>query len=60
MNELKFQLGQRVRLSLSDEEGHVVARAEYEASEPSYFVRYCAGDGRQVEAWWGESALSAR
>lgn len=55
--ELKFKLGERVMLERSDEEGYVVGRAEYSASEPGYLVRYCAADGRQVEAWWGESAL---
>ncbi|MEA3389176.1 MAG: hypothetical protein U9R64_07885 [Pseudomonadota bacterium] len=58
MEGLKFQLGQLVSLKTSGEEGHVIGRAEYEASEPSYYVRYRAADGRQVEAWWGESALS--
>ena len=54
---MKFQLNQRVRLAESDEEGTIIARAEFETSEPSYSVRYKAGDGRQTEAWWGESAL---
>lgn len=58
MDDLKFKLGQHVRLKTSDEEGHVEGRAEYEASEPSYYIRYRGGDGRQIEAWWGESALT--
>jgi len=53
-----FELGQLVKLQRSDEEGEVVGRAEYVASEPCYWVRYLAGDGRQVEAWWGETAIS--
>ncbi len=32
-------------------------RAEFAQDEPSYKLRYKAGDGRQVEQWWGQSAL---
>ncbi len=55
----EFELGQMVRLRTSEEQGHVAGRAEYEAAEPAYYVRYRGGDGRQVECWWGESALIA-
>lgn len=57
MDKLKYSLGQRVSLAESGEEGDVIARAEYQHGEPAYLVRYKAGDGRQAEAWWGESAL---
>ena len=57
MSEMAFLLGERVRLAESGEAGTVIARAQYQTSEASYLVRYRAGDGRQVEAWWGESAL---
>lgn len=53
----KYELGSDVKLQHSDEEGQIIARAEYLYMENSYFVRYMAGDGRQVEHWWGESAL---
>jgi hypothetical protein len=53
-----FELGQLVKLERSSEEGVVTGRAEYATSEPSYYVRYLAGDGRQTEAWWGESAIT--
>ena len=56
--ELKYQLGQVVCLIASDETGEIIARAEYAKSEPSYYVRYKAADGRQVECWWGESAIA--
>lgn len=59
MDELKFAIGQLVKLARSDEEGEVIGRAEYAGAEPSYYVRYRAGDGRQVEVWWAESALTA-
>lgn len=52
-----FELGAMVKIIASGEEGEVIGRAEYESSENSYFVRYKAGDGRAVEAWWNESAL---
>jgi hypothetical protein len=52
-----FDLNQPVKLTLSGEEGHIIARAEYISSAPSYLVRYEAADGRQVEAWWDENAL---
>lgn len=53
----KFELKQVVKMAASEESGVVIGRAEYSASEPSYQVRYLAGDGRQTEQWWGESAL---
>lgn len=59
MNSMRFELNQVVTLIESEEQGIVVGRAEYTNSEPHYFVRYRAGDGRQVEQWWGESALEA-
>ncbi|WP_018266511.1 hypothetical protein [Methylosinus sp. LW4] len=57
--ELKFKLKQIVKLVESGETGTVVGRAEFDYSNPSYLVRYKAGDGRQVESWWTESALAA-
>ena len=54
----KWELGERVSFEQSDECGLVVGRAEYLTSEPSYYVRYQAADGRQVEQWWGQSALT--
>lgn len=55
--EMRFKMQDRVTLKESSETGSIVGRAEYEASENSYLVRYKAGDGRQVEAWWNESAI---
>jgi hypothetical protein len=53
----KYGCATVVRLVLSNEAGVIIGRAEYLESEPSYYVRYKAADGRQVEAWWGESAI---
>jgi hypothetical protein len=54
---MKFDLNQVVTIAPSGEQGSVIARAEYVASEPHYLVRYPSADGRVVESWWGESAL---
>lgn len=39
------------------EGGKVIGRAEYLGREDLYYVRYHAGDGRLVEAWWEDNAL---
>jgi len=54
----KFSLFDKVTIDISNERGEVVGRAEYPASENSYLMRYKATDGRAVESWWNESALS--
>lgn len=53
------ELKDTVKLIESNETGTVIGRAEYTDSANSYLVRYRAGDGRQVEAWWNESAIAA-
>lgn len=58
MNQFKFQLGQQVQIIASGESGEVVGRAEYSTCQNQYFIRYRAGDGRAVEAWWGEDAIA--
>lgn len=55
----KFALNQVVKMRETEEIGTVTGRAEYEHGENSYYIRYKAGDGRQVQAWWGESCLIA-
>ncbi len=59
MSEFKFKLGAIVRLTHSPETGEVIGRSEYTTAENGYLVRYRAGDGRQTECWWGESAVRA-
>jgi hypothetical protein len=59
MRKFAFELGQVVKLADSNETGKVTGRAEYQNAENSYYLRYKAGDGRAVEAWWPESALVA-
>ncbi len=55
----KFEIGQSITVAISSEAGEVVGRAEYSASENTYLIRYKAADGRAVESWWNESALSS-
>lgn len=57
MSQFKFPLKATAKLKHSGESGEIIGRAEYTHSEDMYFIRYQAGDGRQVEAWWGESAI---
>jgi hypothetical protein len=59
MKRFAFELDQQVKLSVSGEAGTVIGRAEYTNSRNSYLVRYKSADGRAVEVWWSEDALSA-
>jgi hypothetical protein len=54
----EFAMNQKVTL-LSGERGHIIGRAEYQHSCPSFLVRYKAGDGRLVESWWVADAMKA-
>lgn len=54
----KFALGQQLQISASGEAGDVIARSESIHNENQYLLRYRAADGRAVQDWWGESALS--
>lgn len=56
---MKFNLAQRVIIDCSDEDGVIIARAEYMHAEPSYLVRYSNGQGVAIEAWWTEQSLRA-
>jgi hypothetical protein len=55
----RFGLGQTVEIIASGERGEVIGRAEYSTCESGCLVRYKAGDGRAVESWWTQSALTA-
>lgn len=57
MGVFKFSLNERVKLVISNETGSVVGRAEYLNYPSQYRVRYLAGDGRQVEDWFGDDAI---
>jgi len=59
VKEFTHEMGATVTLSKSGESGEVVGRAEHELSQDRFLIRYVCGDGRQVEAWWDESAIKA-
>ena len=56
MVKFLFDLGAEATL-LSGEKGTVTGRAEYSESEPSYYLRYVAADGRLTEGWWSGKAF---
>lgn len=60
MTAFKFQLGEPVKIDISEEIGEVIGRAEYIATAPSYFVLFKAADGRAVTGWWEADFLSPR
>lgn len=54
----KHEIGQVVFVTISCEEGHVKARAEYNGGPNQYLIHYLAADGRAVDAWFEEGELS--
>ncbi len=52
-----FELGQAVAISISGEQGKVIARAEYLNSDAQYLVRYKTAMGAALESWWSGEAL---
>lgn len=56
--DFNYELGDTVEIDASGEQGTVIARAEYLNSEDQYQLRYACADGRAVEQWWADSALS--
>lgn len=54
----KHELGQVVKVTISGEEGHIKARAEYTNMCNQYLIHYLAADGRAVDAWFEEGELS--
>lgn len=53
-----YEIGTDVVIDASNEQGQVIGRAEYATCENNYLIRYKSADGRAVESWWGESAIS--
>lgn len=56
--QFEHALNARVAIAASGETGEVIGRAQYTTTENQYLVRYKAGDGRAVERWWQQSALT--
>lgn len=53
----KLELGQSVCIKASGEKGIIEGRAEYQEDSNSYFIHYCAADGRATSSWFNESQL---
>jgi hypothetical protein len=58
MDEFLFQLGASVVIDVSQESGEVIGQARYKNIQNLYLIRYKCADGRAVEDWWGEDALT--
>nr|WP_130065534.1 DUF2586 family protein [Escherichia coli] len=56
----KHELGQVVEVSISGEEGHIKARAEYTNSCNQYLIHYQTADGRASDAWFEEGEIADR
>lgn len=54
----KHELTQAVQVTISGEQGHIKARAEYANSTNQYLIHYLAADGRGVDGWFEEGELS--
>ncbi len=54
----KHELGQVVQVTISGEEGHIKARAEYKSGVNQYLIHYLSADGRGVDGWFEEGELS--
>lgn len=58
MTDMKFKIGDKLRIKVSSEVGTVRAVAIWDDGPPQYFLFYKAADGRAVESWWTEAALT--
>ena len=58
MSTFAFEMNQSLQIACSGETGTVVGRAQYTTGEDTYLLRYKCADGRAVEGWWPESALT--
>lgn len=58
MKSFEFEIGSIVTIGVSGERGDVIGRAEYVYAGNSYLIRYKSADGRAVEIWWDEGALT--
>lgn len=54
----RHELGQVVKVTISGEEGHIKARAEYTTCANQYLIHYLAADGRAVDKWFDECELT--
>lgn len=57
MKVFKFELRDRVVITVSDEVGEVIARSDSLRASDQYLVRYKDATGKAVEQWWDADAL---
>jgi hypothetical protein len=56
---MKFNIGDEVRVILTDQVGWVIGRAEYNNVYPtSYWVQYESGEGNLAKSWFDEQDLT--
>ena len=54
---MMLELGTKVQIKTSGEQGEVIGRAEYTVYPVAYLVRYRQTTGNATEQWWEESAI---
>lgn len=54
----KFNLKDKVTITVSQETGHIRARSDNTSGENQYRVAYCNAQGVATEAWWCEDQLA--
>jgi hypothetical protein len=59
MSDYKFSLGDKVKITISGEEGQIIGRAEYLADTRQYQILIKAAGGRAVTDWWAADFISA-
>lgn len=54
-----FALRETVKINVSGDKGHIVARCEYTNAVNRYLVQYVTKMGAPIEEWWPEDALTS-
>lgn len=57
--DFKFNLRQRVTITISQDTGEVRARSDSTRGERQYLLAYRNAQGAATEAWWSEDQLRA-
>ena len=55
----KFDLNQRVEITISGEQGLVCARSDASQRPNQYLIHYQNGQGSATDHWWDEIQLEA-
>lgn len=56
--KFRYELGQKVKIIISGEVGHIKGRAQYSDEVDSYYVMYKAADGRATKWWLNETDIA--